>query len=98
MTTKVVNLNDEPYEIYIGRMDSDMKLEGSIWGNPFIIGRDGDRDEVIAKYKGWLLGIPELLERLPELEGKVLGCWCKPKACHGDFLVELVKGLAADLG
>jgi hypothetical protein len=34
---------------------------------------------------------PELLDYLHELEEKVLGCWCKPKACHGDILVKLVK-------
>jgi len=92
MTTRIVNLNDEPFEVYIGREVPERGFAGSIWGNPFIIGRDGDREEVIAKYKSWLLGIPELLARLPELEGKVLGCWCKPEACHGDFLVELVEG------
>ena len=35
----------------------------------------------------------ELLSCLGELKGKVLGCFCKPKACHGDVLVELVNDL-----
>ena len=80
---KVVNLRDELYDVYIGR--------GSIWGNPFMIGKDGDRDEVIKKYKDRILKKPELLKRLPELKGKVLGCYCKPLACHGDVLVELLE-------
>lgn len=81
MSTKVVNKNKSPYDIYIGR--------GSIWGNPFIIGKDGTRTEVIEKYRNYIFNSPELLERIPELRGKVLGCYCKPKKCHGDILVEL---------
>jgi hypothetical protein len=80
---KVVNLRKKKYDIYIGR--------GSKWGNPFVIGRDGGRDEVIEKYKQYILNKSELLKCLPELNGKILGCFCKPKACHGDILVELVR-------
>ena len=80
---KVVHFQREPNDIYIGRP--------SKWGNPFLIGRDGTREEVIVKYKDWLLNDnPELLRDIHELKGKVLGCWCSPKACHGDVLVELV--------
>ena len=59
------------------------------WGNPFRIGPDGTREEVIAKYRVWLSGQSHLLDALPELRGKALGCWCAPKACHGDVLAEL---------
>ena len=78
----VVNIRTEEYDIYIGR--------GSIWGNPFRIGKDGSRGECIKKYRRMILERPDLLRRLPELEGKRLGCFCKPKACHGDVIVELV--------
>ena len=81
--TKVVNLRNEKYDMYIGR--------GSKWGNKFIIGRDGDREEVIKKYKKWILIKKELLNSLHELKGKALGCFCKPLACHGDILLELVE-------
>ena len=81
--TKVVNLRNEKYDMYIGR--------GSKWGNKFIIGRDGDREEVIKKYKKWILIKKELLISLHELKGKALGCFCKPLACHGDILLELVE-------
>jgi hypothetical protein len=81
MPTTVVNLRKEPYDTYVGR--------GSPWGNPFRIGRDGTRDEVIEQYREWLLYNPELMARLPELKGKRLGCYCKPLRCHGDVLAEL---------
>ena len=60
----------------------------TIWGNPFVIGRDGSREEVIAKYEEYLLNEPKLLRRLHELRGKHLVCWCAPKACHADVLIK----------
>lgn len=84
MKTLVVNKYKNEYDVYIGR--------GSKWGNPFVIGRDGSRSEVIEKYEKMLSGNVELLgELLVELEGKRLGCFCKPAACHGDVLVEYVE-------
>jgi Domain of unknown function (DUF4326) len=68
------------------------RLPASKWANPFTIGRDGDREEVSARYREYLLLSPELVAALPELRGKVLGCWCKPEACHGDVLAELADG------
>jgi hypothetical protein len=79
--TKVVHCNREPYDVYIGRP--------SKWGNPFEIGKDGTRKEVIEKYQNWIINQPDLMKDLPELRGKILGCWCKPQACHGDVLVRL---------
>lgn len=81
--TKVVNLNKEDSDIYIGRP--------SKWGNPFIIGKDGTRDQVIEKYKEYILNNKDLLKDLPELKDKILGCFCKPLACHGDVLVKLIE-------
>lgn len=80
---KVVNLRKEKYDVYIGR--------GSKWGNPFLVGKDGIREEVIEKYKQYILNKPDLLDSLGELTGKVLGCFCKPRACHGDVLLELLQ-------
>lgn len=82
---KIVHCKKEQYDIYIGR--------GSIWGNPFKIGQDGTREEVIKKYEWWIRQKPELLQQLHTLKGKILGCWCKPQACHGDILVKLIKEL-----
>ena len=81
--TKVVNIRTKQYDVYIGR--------GSKWGNPFRIGRDGDRATVIAKYREYIMGRQHLLSCLPELSGKILGCYCKPKACHGDILILLIE-------
>lgn len=77
----VVHCKRAPHDVYIGRP--------SKWGNPFAIGRDGTRAEVIAKYRAWLPTQPHLVAALPELRGKVLGCWCAPYQCHGDVLVEM---------
>lgn len=66
--------------VYIGRP--------SPWGNPFVIGPDGDREEVIAKFHAYLIDTPELLDRVRvELRGKDLVCFCAPEACHGDVLL-----------
>lgn len=91
MSTRVVHCRHEPYDVYIGRAAPRFGLPQSKWANPFRIGRDGTREECIEKYRAYLLGRPDLLEDLEELRGKVLGCWCKPEACHGDVLVELLE-------
>ena len=78
---KVVHCKKEHYDVYIGRP--------SDWGNPFSIGKDGDRNEVIRKYREWIMEQPNLLKKLPELKDKILACWCAPQACHGDVLLEL---------
>lgn len=51
-----------------------------------------NREEAIRHYREWIVTQPELMAALPELRGKVLGCWCAPLACHGDVLVELANG------
>jgi hypothetical protein len=81
--TKVVHCKKEEFDVYIGRP--------SKWGNPFQIGQDGTREQVIRKYEEWLLSQPKLLDELMELKEKVLGCWCKPKICHGDILVKYLE-------
>lgn len=83
MKTKVVNINKSGHQVYIGR--------ASRWGNPYRIGRDGTRMEVILKYKQYLLSNKELMDSIMELDGKVLGCHCKPKPCHGDIIVEVIE-------
>jgi len=66
------------------------------WGNPFVIGRDGTRTECLSKYREWILTQPHLVESLKELDGMVLGCWCKPLPCHGDILIEMVESKKAE--
>lgn len=83
----VVNLHKEEYDVHIGRP--------SKWGNPFKLDTY-TRTESIKKYKEWILTQPELLASLNELDGKRLGCSCKPLPCHGDVLVELRTQQIAD--
>jgi hypothetical protein len=66
--------------VYVGR--------GSPWGNPYVIGQHGTREEVIELYRVNVL--PKL--DLAPLRGKHLVCFCKPQACHGDLLLEAANG------
>ena len=89
--TRVVHCQRDSYDVYIGRP--------SEWGNPFTHIRDREtkaehlvrnREEAISKYREWILQQPHLLAKLETLRGKKLGCWCKPKSCHGDVLIQLL--------
>lgn len=82
--------------VYVGRPAPRRGFPASAWGNPYRVGRDGTLADVLAKYRAWLAGRPELMARLPELRGKRLGCWCKPKPCHADILAEAVNALPAE--
>lgn len=84
--TYAVNIRSQEFDVRIDRRTK--------WGNPFVIGRDGNRDEVIKKFRDWIVNQPELMAALPELKGKRLGCWCNPQACHGDVLSTLAEGVA----
>lgn len=68
-----------PEAVYIGR--------GSPWGNPFMIGPDGSRDEVCDRFEAEIL--PTL--DLAPLVGRDLVCWCKPARCHGDAILRALK-------
>ena len=85
---KVVNVDkDQKYDLYIGR--------GSTWGNPYAIGFDGDREEVIRKFsydfsRGFLKFTKD---DVLSLRGKRLGCHCKPSSCLGDVLADFVNSI-----
>ncbi len=91
---KVVHHKKEDYDVLIDRTTK--------WGCPFSY-REGTRakyilptrKEAIEAYREWITNGEGkyLLNDLHELKGKTLGCWCKPKTCHGDVLVELVNNL-----
>lgn len=76
----------QPNTVYIGRANRRVKgVSASKWANPF-------RGEgSLEKYREYVMRRPELVESLPELKGKRLGCWCKPEPCHGDVLVSLIE-------
>ena len=87
--TRIVNVNNSSYDVFIGRP--------SKFGNPFIIGRDGTRSEVIEKYRHYLdraiasgfITVEEILA----LKGERLGCFCAPHRCHGEVIIEKIKEL-----
>lgn len=100
--TEVINLNwtdgdpDQEGQTYIGR--------GSPFGNPFshlpsMFGtiRVSSREEAVESYRLWMttdLQIPgwrkPTADEVESLRGRRLGCFCKPAACHGDVLIELL--------
>lgn len=62
----------------------------SDWGNPFEMGKDGDRDAVCNNYKNHFIPYkPSLTKKIYELKGMALGCWCAPLSCHADHLKTL---------
>lgn len=71
--------------VYIGRPTR--------WGNPFVIGKDGTRQDVVEKYEAWVRTKPELMALIKkELKGRDLVCFCAPLGCHGDVLLKLANG------
>ena len=95
---RVVHCKKEPYDVYIGRP--------SVWGNHYshLDGtmaelRVASRDEAIVAYENWLRKMIDedrefvIEQYLRPIAGKTLGCWCAPKACHGDVLIKVCKEL-----
>jgi len=86
---RAVHCEREAFDIYCGRGSRKLGLPRSKWANPFRIGRDGTREQVIAKHRQLVLSQPQLLAALQALRGQTLGCHCAPEPCHCDTLVEL---------
>lgn len=92
--TRVVNLRKEKYDVYIGRAG---KGKDGYFGNPFPLESEEDREAVIDQYRiyfnGRITADHDFKRRILELKGKVLGCFCKPKLCHGDVIVEFLEAV-----
>lgn len=91
MTTVVHK--SKPYGVYIGRAYS--MLPQSPYHNPFCIGPDGDRDEVIMKFAVYWYAPEQASLRSrarEELVYRILGCWCKVprERCHGEIIAGYV--------
>ena len=87
--TIVVNLKYKVYTKYIGRP---RRNHSNKFANPYRIGPDGTREDVIAKHKKDFYNNPELQEAVwNELKGELLGCFCKPLACHGDTYIDYIE-------
>lgn len=98
LKVKVINRKDNRYYsgsvVYIGR--------GSVLGNRFLIGKDGNRAEVILKYEKWLRAslaanktkicnsMNDLLKKARRKRPLYLECFCKPLPCHGDVIKSIL--------
>ena len=88
----IVNIKSKkPYDIYIGRVNKAYGVKDSIFRNPYVIGVDGTRAEVIKKFEHYAPTNPLIQENLYLLDDMVIGCWCDyPKEdCHGRVLLEM---------
>lgn len=83
---KVTHVKQKIFTVYIGRP--------SVYSNPFIIGRDGTRKQCIKKFRRYARKTKRVRDAIMALpKNAVLGCHCKPKACHGDVIVKLHRKL-----
>ena len=94
MTTKVVNLRNHDYDVYIGRQG---KGEDGYFGNPFWLSKESERGSTIENYKKYffnrLENDEEFKKRIHALKGLTLGCFCKPYPCHGDVIKNYLDNL-----
>lgn len=103
--TQVVNIHQKvPYDVYIGRKWDTKMHYGNPFTHmssnmPGIV-KVESREDAVRCFGDWLLGIafqdvdPErrqwIISNLPGLRGKVLGCFCHPKACHGHVYKQIL--------
>ena len=89
---------DDENNIYVGRNAGKYTQRGGIeskWANPFIcVDLDVAKtpwavEDLMRCYEKYVRNHPILMNSLHELEGKKLGCWCKPGPCHGDVLLKI---------
>jgi len=89
----VVHCKHDAYDVYIGRASkSAPKGVPCDWGNPFAMKKQSndERSRVCAAYEKWITAQPSLVAKAKkELKGKVLGCYCSPKDCHGHILARI---------
>jgi len=108
MPTTVVNVRTTGWEVYIGR-NSGIEvrigtevLPNGYFGNPYKLKDESQRDAVLARYKAWFwrrINTDRVFrERILKLEGRVLGCHCKPLACHGDVIVQFLDWVKTEPG
>lgn len=92
-TTELVNISRHGKE-GVRMIDRDTRF-----GNPFRLEEDGGeytREESVEAYREWfqdkIESDPKFRDAVENLRGKTLGCWCKPKPCHGDVILEYLRG------
>lgn len=102
---RVVHVKGEPFTHYIGRGWMPTVPKGKVQpvqaqlGNPMVMSHDSEREAVVKFYEDWVRNDPGFVaqghrDRIKALpEDAVLGCWCKPRACHGDVIAKIWKEL-----
>lgn len=93
--TTVVNVLKDDYDVYIGRANAGISKKASPFANPFSVklyGRDGAIKKFVAWFFDKIENDLEFRAQVAELDGKRLGCWCKPDVCHGDVIVAYLEG------
>lgn len=87
----VVNLYKHAYDEYIGRQNNKLNLPKSQWANPYRIKRaatDAERGLCLLRYVAYIQR-EKMWRNIATLEGQRLGCYCHPKSCHGDVLMQM---------
>lgn len=104
--TQVINIRGQSsnqellkHVVYVGRECNrgGWNLSRSKWHNPYVVGTHGTLQEVLVKYYNYLTANKKLMEDLPQLKGRLLGCWCKTSndgaiTCHAQILANLADG------
>ena len=89
MQTAAVNIYKEQFDVYIGRAG---RGQDGYFGNPFRMGNGTSREDAVQKFQKYFAERiekdSEFRRRVLALKGKRLGCFCKPKACHGDVIAD----------
>ena len=89
-TPRLLNIKRDqipPDAVYIGR--NRFRGQTSVLGNPYEIGRDGDRNEVVEKFERWAPTKPHIMAAIAALRGRDLACYCVPDRCHGEFILRV---------
>lgn len=88
-------LGTDPSFVYIGRKGRGFD---GYFGNPYPLQKEEERGATLGRYRAYLEDRiekdPEFRQRVAELSGKTLVCFCHPKPCHGDILAEVADRLA----
>ncbi|QNN23555.1 DUF4326 domain-containing protein [Planctomycetales bacterium ZRK34] len=93
----VVHVKHHDFDVYGGRQVTIRRKQGTIFlarspfANPFVVGRHGTRDQVIAQFRPHFLSRIDLMRQARrELAGQRVACWCAPEACHLDVVAAVV--------
>lgn len=105
-TTRVVNLRDEPYDVYVGRGRGGRVPtrpgERGYYGNPIPLRAESERGEVLDRYRRYFLTRvtkdPVFRAEVLKLKGLRISCFCKPAPCHGDVIAEWLDSRETETG